>query len=542
VNDPSDQVVCNGNPTAAVTFGTNRTGGATTYAWTNNNTSIGLAASGTGNIASFTATNAGTAPVIATITVTPTFTNGGKSCSGTTQTFTITVNPTPTLNSSLTPPDVCSNTAFSYIPTSATAGTTFNWTRATVAGITPVGPTSGINNPNETLRNITSTTIAVTYAYTLSANGCPNIQNVIVNIKPEPVITPGQNPSVCSNVALNYEILLDNFDNPGDNVTFTWPLPIIDPNISGGNARPAPSNANITDVFTNVSGSLGTATYTVTPTYNGCTGDIQTVVIDVGAQPILADLDDEVCSDIATGLILDVAVGSVPAANYNITAVSTNPSLNIISQATIPQTGVADTYLQNDTYRNLTGGDLTVVYTVVPVFSPGCVGNPKNITITIHPEPIILLGQTKTICNNEPANMEILLNPANIPAGSEFRWAKPTMSDGSDQGTAQSNVVADPVGTLHITDVFINEPTALPYTPITATYYVTPTSSFGCDGDQIPVVITINPKPNTSAISGADEACVNTTNMVFSVSPTGIYHLHWELLLSAELLMMLSLL
>ena len=304
-------------------------------------------------------------------------------------------------------------------------------------------------------------------------------------------------------------------------------LPAIDPNVSGGNARPAPSNANITDVFTNVSGSLGTATYTVTPTYNGCTGDIQTVVIDVGAQPILADLNTAACSNVATGLILDVAVGSVPAANYNITDVDVNPSLNIISQATIPQAGVADTYLQNDTYRNLTGGDLTVVYTVVPVFSPGCVGNPKYITITIHPEPIILLGQTKTICNNEPANMEILLNPANIPAGSEFRWAKPTMSDGSDQGTAQSNVVADPVGTLHITDVFINEPTALPYVPITATYYVTPTSSFGCDGDQIPVVITINPKPNTSAISGADEACVNTTNMVYSVSPTGGSKYYW---------------
>ncbi|MCK7538009.1 MAG: hypothetical protein MZV63_47155 [Marinilabiliales bacterium] len=47
---------CAGAATAAVNFATNRTGGATTYSWTNNNTSIGLAASGNGNIASFTAT------------------------------------------------------------------------------------------------------------------------------------------------------------------------------------------------------------------------------------------------------------------------------------------------------------------------------------------------------------------------------------------------------------------------------------------------------------------------------------------------------
>ena len=47
-----------------------------TYTWTNDDTSIGLAASGTGDIASFTATNTGTAPVIATIVVTPHFENG----------------------------------------------------------------------------------------------------------------------------------------------------------------------------------------------------------------------------------------------------------------------------------------------------------------------------------------------------------------------------------------------------------------------------------------------------------------------------------
>ena len=65
------------------------------FSWTNNTTSIGLAASGTGNIGSFTATNSGTAPVTATITVTPSYTNGGTSCTGSAMTFTYTVNPTP---------------------------------------------------------------------------------------------------------------------------------------------------------------------------------------------------------------------------------------------------------------------------------------------------------------------------------------------------------------------------------------------------------------------------------------------------------------
>jgi hypothetical protein len=76
VNAIANQTICNNANTAAVTFGTANTGGTTTYSWTNDNTSIGLAASGTGDIASFVGVNTGTAPVTATITVTPTFTNG----------------------------------------------------------------------------------------------------------------------------------------------------------------------------------------------------------------------------------------------------------------------------------------------------------------------------------------------------------------------------------------------------------------------------------------------------------------------------------
>ena len=69
-----------------------------TYSWTNDDTSTGLAASGTGDIASFTATNTGTSPVTATIVVTPHFENGTVTCDGPTKTFTITVNPTAEVN------------------------------------------------------------------------------------------------------------------------------------------------------------------------------------------------------------------------------------------------------------------------------------------------------------------------------------------------------------------------------------------------------------------------------------------------------------
>lgn len=93
VDDPPDQAVCNGSPTTAVNFTGLLPG--TVYNWINDTPSIGLEAAGSGNIASFNAINTGTIPVVATITVTPSYTNAGITYTGTPQSFTITVNPLP---------------------------------------------------------------------------------------------------------------------------------------------------------------------------------------------------------------------------------------------------------------------------------------------------------------------------------------------------------------------------------------------------------------------------------------------------------------
>ncbi|MBK9335771.1 MAG: YncE family protein [Lewinellaceae bacterium] len=65
----ANQVVCNGSLTAPVNF-TGVPEGAV-FQWTCDNPAIGLAAGGVSNIPAFTAVNAGTTPVVATVTVTP---------------------------------------------------------------------------------------------------------------------------------------------------------------------------------------------------------------------------------------------------------------------------------------------------------------------------------------------------------------------------------------------------------------------------------------------------------------------------------------
>ena len=126
VNTIAPQILCQGASTNAITFSTTNTGGNTTYTWTNNNPAIGLAAASVGNVTgipSFLATNTTTTPITGTITVTPTYTSGGVSCVGATQTFTITVNPTPQISNKIA--SICSSATFTVTPVNGTSSDIF---------------------------------------------------------------------------------------------------------------------------------------------------------------------------------------------------------------------------------------------------------------------------------------------------------------------------------------------------------------------------------------------------------------------------------
>jgi gliding motility-associated-like protein len=120
---PTDQSVCNGLPTSTIVI--NGFVAGTVFNWTNSNTSIGLPASGTGNIASFIATNPTTVPIVASITITPSNTIAGVTCTGFPRSFNIIVHPTPAA-SLATPPStfICEG---SSVTLSASGGATYQW-------------------------------------------------------------------------------------------------------------------------------------------------------------------------------------------------------------------------------------------------------------------------------------------------------------------------------------------------------------------------------------------------------------------------------
>ncbi|MFN8437316.1 MAG: hypothetical protein U0V72_06695, partial [Cytophagales bacterium] len=122
VNSISNFNLCNKNTLTGFNF--TGTVPNTTFNWTNTLTSIGLAASGTNSIPTFSVINTGSTNLISTVTVTPI----SKGCSGTAKSFTITVTPSPVVQAGADQ-TVCSNNSQVKINGSVSKGSSTGiWT------------------------------------------------------------------------------------------------------------------------------------------------------------------------------------------------------------------------------------------------------------------------------------------------------------------------------------------------------------------------------------------------------------------------------
>lgn len=169
VSVPSNFTACNNNAVAASSF-TSSTAGVT-YTWTNSNTLTGLPASGSGNTPTFTASNNSGSPVTSVISVTPSV--GG--CVGTPKSYTITVNPTPTL--SVNSPTTCSGVVTQI---TANGASSYTWNTG------PTTPTINVSPASQTV-----------YTVTGNSGGCQANATATVFISPALAVTVNS-PTICS--------------------------------------------------------------------------------------------------------------------------------------------------------------------------------------------------------------------------------------------------------------------------------------------------------------------------------------------------------
>jgi gliding motility-associated-like protein len=449
VVQPANQALCNGATTNAITF----TGsiGSSTFSWTNNNTTIGLAASGSGNIPAFTAINVTNAPVTATITVTA----SAAGCQSTPQVFAITVNPTANV---VQPANqtVCNGSTTNLISFSgAVAGTIFNWTNSnTTIGLAASG--NG-NIPAFAAINLTNAPVTATITVTPSAAGCPGApQTFTITVNPTPTVQPSANQTLCNGATTS----LIAFSGGFSGTTYSWTNnnPSIGLAASGNGNIPAFTAINLTNVPV-------TATLTVTPSAAGCSGAPQIFTITVNPTANVVQPANQILCNGATTNLVSFA-GAVSGSIFSWTNNNTSIGLAASGIGNIPAF----------TAFNTGTTPVTATITITPS-AAGCAGIPQKFTITVNPIPNVVRPPDQALCNGFTANA---INFSSAVSGTNFNWTNNNTTIGlGASGTGNIRAFA----AINLTG-----------TPLTATITVTP-SAAGCVGSARPFTIVVKPTP-----------------------------------------------
>ena len=323
----------------------------------------------------------------------------GGSCSNN-EVVHVTVKPTPYFTS-LTNITNCSNIPVGYTPIANISGTSFNWSRSVVPGISNAAAV-GLVGISESLINTTTAPITVNYAYTLSSsNGCSNAQTVSVLVNPAPVASYIGTQSVCAGTVVNPIVFSSNI--PG--TIFNWfnTEPGIGLNAFGTGNIPA---------FTATNAATGqlTGQIQVTPIANGCSGSTITVAKITVNNPLRASTVESsptmACPNVSVGPF----TGSIPLGGdgYNYTfqwQVSTD-SINYIN-------------LPGAVSRQLTAPAITATsWYRLNTLSGGCSIYTPAVKIPLMPNPVI------TITNNDNNSVSIG-NSTQVFAtgGISYTWA-----------------------------------------------------------------------------------------------------------------------
>ena len=254
----------------------------TTYSWSAPTVTGGLTGGASGSGASSitgTLTNPTNAAQTATYTVTPL----SGSCTGSTFTLTVTVNPKPAITAMTNA--TCSGTAFSSTPTDVTdgvvpSGTTYSWSAPSVTGGLTGGATgSGASSITGTLTNPTNAAQTATYTVTPLSGSCTGATfTVTVTVNPKAAITAMTN-AACSGVGFTSTPTDGTNGVVPTGTTYSWPAPTVTGGMTGGASGSGASS--ITGTLTNPTGTSQTATYTVTPLSGSCTGSTFTLTVTV---------------------------------------------------------------------------------------------------------------------------------------------------------------------------------------------------------------------------------------------------------------------
>ena len=374
----------------------------------------------------------------------------------------VSVNPIPVLSSALAPASICSASTFSYTATSATAGSTFAWSRALVGGISQLA-NSGTGDVSETLTNTTTAPINVTYEYTTTANGCSSIQNVVVVVNPTPILSSTLTPAaICSGATFSYTPTSTTLGS-----SFSWSRlttsGIIQPSNSGSGI--------INETLTNTTTGPINVTYQVVTLANGCANAVQNVIVSVNPTPqfTITNSAPAVCSNSTpTSITLNT-----PTSGGVITLLSTFAYPTGISGGTLtPSRTFNNGGVIAETLTNSTNSPITVTYTFSVSLNAGTCANTSTrfTSVVVNPTPKLAVLDPPAVCegNTVDITQSGYIDATNSTSGLAYSYYE----------SANTTLLATPSA--------INT---------SGTYFIRGTVPLtGCQVSS-PIVVTINPLP-----------------------------------------------
>ncbi|MCB9356097.1 MAG: gliding motility-associated C-terminal domain-containing protein [Lewinellaceae bacterium] len=471
VNQPNDVTVCAGQGVSV-----NFTGSGNppiTYSWTNDNPSIGLAASGTGNI-SFNPPTSIMTQQVANITVTPS--SGG--CDGMPAMFTITVNPLPTVNN---PGNItaCAGGNLAVNFSGNNPNSTYNW----VASVPlPGGSINGTGDINVAVPPI-PVPVTATVTVTATADGCagpPQIFNVTVSPTPSGNLALSGSPTICSGANATFSVTFTGGTPP---YTFVYA-------IDGMNQ--APINTSNNPYILNVPLTNSGTVSLVEVTSNGCTG-AGTGSANITVTPAPTATITSGNANICTGETADIEIEFTGTGPFTFIY-----RINGINQPSITTPG------PNYTITASPGMPGVYNYTLFSVSSNGCTGMVSGAqTVTVAQAPTGTLTGGGNVCAGQGT-------PLTITFGGTGPFTFDYTADGIPQG---------PITTSNNPFVFVVAPSA------TTTYELTDVSANGCVGiAQGTAIVTVNPSPTATLVSGDSTICsAQPVDLVINLSGPSPY-------------------
>jgi gliding motility-associated-like protein len=426
---PAPTSLCAGEQAGPFNFSSTPAGA--TFTWTNNNTSIGLAASGSGNIPAFTANNPGSTPLTVVITVT-----GSNGLCSAQQTFAITVNPRPAAPVVTTPVSYCLNDVATALSATATGGNTLLWYTV------PSGGTGTAIAPTPSTGSIGTVSYYVSQVNLVST--CESQRSLInVIVRPIPSIggVTSVNPSNCGSTN-------GSFTLTGLNASTSYTVHYL------ANGNPQTQTMTSSAAGTIQIPGLPAGSYTnIYVTLNGCNsaqaGPVQLTNPAQPATPVIPNVP-QMCSG---GTLSLSATSSTPGVTYNWTG--PNGFTSPLSNPTI--TGV--TVAASGTY-------------FVTATINGCTSPAASVSVVINPTPALPVAVSNSpVCEGN----NLTLSASTSTAGSiTWAWTGPDAFGSTQQNPVINNATIAASGSYQVIATATTNGQSCPAAPVSVAVIVHP--------------------------------------------------------------------